>query len=103
MNAVEIEAAVSELVSQKPDGVHVDAEDLLGGDAIACAYAYADFPKHFGFFLPLAGISAIKEIKDNPVDVCAKGRLETLFELCTKMVAADKAKPALRTTKGKVK
>ena len=30
-------------------------------------------------------------------------RLEKLFELYTKMTAAAKAKPALRTTKGKVK
>ncbi len=38
-----------------------------------------DFPNHFGFFLPLAGISTIKEIKDNPIDVRATGRLNKLY------------------------
>ncbi|MDP2834792.1 MAG: class I SAM-dependent DNA methyltransferase, partial [Pseudomonadota bacterium] len=48
-----------------------------GGETIACAYP--DFPDHFGFFLPLAGISTITEIKDNPVDVRATGRLNKLY------------------------
>ncbi len=59
------------------DGQTLEAEDLAGGETIACAYA--DFPNHFGFFLPLAGISTIKEIKDNPVDVRATGRLNKLY------------------------
>ena len=59
------------------DGQTLAAEDLLGGETIHCAYA--DFPNHFGFFLPLAGISTIKEIKDNPVDVRATGRLNKLY------------------------
>lgn len=59
------------------DGVTLEAEDLLGGDTIASAYS--DFPNHFGFFLPLAGISTIKEIKDNPIDVRATGRLNKLY------------------------
>lgn len=59
------------------DGVTLEAEDLLGGDTIASAYP--DFPNHFGFFLPLAGISTIKEIKDNPIDVRATGRLNKLY------------------------
>ena len=42
------------------DGQTLEAEDLAGGETIACAYT--DFPNHFGFFLPLAGISTIKEI-----------------------------------------
>jgi hypothetical protein len=41
--------------------------------------SYTDFPNHFGFFLPLAGISTIKEIKDNPIDVRATGRLNKLY------------------------
>jgi hypothetical protein len=59
------------------DGQTFEAEDMAGGDLIACAYP--DFPNHFGFFLPLAGISTVKEIKDNPVDVRATGRLNKLY------------------------
>lgn len=59
------------------DGITLEAEDLITGEALSC-----DFPKfadHFGFFLPWAGISTIKEIKDNPVDVRATGRLNKLY------------------------
>ena len=59
------------------DGQTLEAEELAGGETAACAYA--DFPNHFGFFLPLAGISTIKEIKDNPIDVRATGRLNKLY------------------------
>ncbi|MFA7270930.1 MAG: DNA methyltransferase [Sterolibacterium sp.] len=59
------------------DGQTLEAEELVGGETIACAYP--DFPDHFGFFLPLAGISTIKEIKDNPIDVRATGRLNKLY------------------------
>jgi hypothetical protein len=59
------------------DGQTLEAEELIGGETINCAYA--DFPDHFGFFLPLAGISTIKEIKDNPIDVRATGRLNKLY------------------------
>ncbi len=59
------------------DGDTVEAEDLVGGDVIACAYA--DLPRHFATFLPLAGISTVKEIKNNPVDVKATGRLNRLY------------------------
>lgn len=59
------------------DGVSLEAEDLVSGEPIACAYS--DFAKHFGFFLPLAGISTVKEIKDNPFDVKATGKLNKLY------------------------
>ena len=59
------------------DGDDVEAEDLVLGDALACAYA--DLGRHFGFFLPLAGISTVKEIKNNPIDVKATGRLNRLY------------------------
>lgn len=59
------------------DGQTLEAEELVSGDTIAPAYA--DFPNHLGFFLPLAGITTIKEIKDNPVDVRATGRLNKLY------------------------
>ena len=59
------------------DGTTLEAEELATGEAIACDYP--QFPNHFGFFLPLAGISTIKEIKDNPIDVRATGRLNKLY------------------------
>ena len=59
------------------DGQTLEAEELVSGETITCAYP--DFPNHFGFFLPLAGISTIKEIKDNPIDVRATGRLNKLY------------------------
>ncbi len=49
------------------DGQTLEAEELITGETITCDYP--DFPNHFGFLLPLAGISTIKEIKDNPIDV----------------------------------
>jgi len=59
------------------DGQTLEAEELTSGETIACDYT--DFPNHFGFLLPLAGISTIKEIKDNPIDVRATGRLNKLY------------------------
>ena len=59
------------------DGQTLEAEELIGGETITCAYS--DFPNHFGFLLPLAGISTIKEIKDNPIDVRATSRLNKLY------------------------
>ncbi len=59
------------------DGQTLEAEALASGETIACAYA--NFADHFGFFLPLAGISTIQEIKDNPVDVRATWRLNKLY------------------------
>ncbi|GGB42520.1 hypothetical protein GCM10011505_24870 [Tistrella bauzanensis] len=59
------------------DGQTVAAEDLISGETIA-----PDYPKlaeHFAFFLPLAGISTVKEIRNNPVDVKATGRLNKLY------------------------
>lgn len=46
------------------DGQTLEAEELISGETIACDFE--DFPNHFGFLLLLAGISTIKEIKDNP-------------------------------------
>ena len=59
------------------DGQTLEAEELIGGETINCANT--DFPDHFGFFLPLASISTLKEIKDNPIDVRATGRLNKLY------------------------
>jgi hypothetical protein len=59
------------------DGEHLEAKELINQEMVACSFV--DFPNHFGFFLPLAGISTIKEIKDNPIDVRATGRLNKLY------------------------
>jgi hypothetical protein len=59
------------------DGQTLEAEELASGETIVSAFP--DFPNHFGLLLPLAGISTIKEIKDNPIDVRATGRLNKLY------------------------
>lgn len=59
------------------DGEEFQAEDLTTGEAIACNYK--DFPDHFGFFLPLAGISTIKQISENSFDIRATSRLNRLY------------------------
>ncbi len=59
------------------DGAMLEAEELVTGEPLACPYP--EFADHFAFFLPLAGISTIKQIKDNPVDIKATGRLNKLY------------------------
>ncbi len=59
------------------DGDTFEAEDLNNGEAVACNYA--DFPNHFGFFLPLAGISTVKQIRESSFDIRATGRLNKLY------------------------
>lgn len=59
------------------DGQTFEAEDLIGGDTVACAYP--DFPDSFGVFLPLAGISTVKQIKESAFDIKATGRLNRLY------------------------
>lgn len=64
------------------DGEWFEAEDLVTGETIACDFA--DFPNHFGFFLALAGISTVKEIRDSSIDIRATSRLNKLYvELLT--------------------
>jgi hypothetical protein len=59
------------------DGETIEAEDLVSGEPLSCNYA--ELANHFGFFLPLAGISTVEEIKDNPIDIRATGRLNKLY------------------------
>lgn len=59
------------------DGIYLEAEDLLSGETVACAYK--DFPDHFGFFLPLAGITTVKQIRNNAFDIRATSRLNRLY------------------------
>lgn len=59
------------------DGVDFEAEDLESGETVACAYN--DFPDHFGFFLALAGITSVKQIRESSFDIRATGRLNRLY------------------------
>jgi hypothetical protein len=59
------------------DGDEFQAEDLVSGEVVACRYP--DFAKHFGLFLPLAGISTVRQIANNPIDIKATGRLNKLY------------------------
>lgn len=59
------------------DGVDFEAEDLVTGETVACAFQ--DFPDHFGFFLPLAGISTVKQIRESSFDIRATSRLNRLY------------------------
>ena len=59
------------------DGMEFHAEDLNSGDVIVCDYA--DFPEHFGFFLPLAGITTVRQIRESAFDIKATGRLNRLY------------------------
>lgn len=59
------------------DGQDFQAEELTNGETVACDYA--DFPDHFGFFLSLAGISTVKQIRENSFDIKATSRLNRLY------------------------
>lgn len=59
------------------DGADLEAEDLTSGETVACAFR--DFPDHFGFFLPLAGISTVRQISENAFDIRATSRLNRLY------------------------
>ncbi|MEP6826657.1 MAG: type IIL restriction-modification enzyme MmeI, partial [Aestuariivirga sp.] len=60
------------------DGEMFEAEDVTSDDPpIACTYA--DFPNHFGFFLPLAGITTVKQLRESSFDIRATSRLNRLY------------------------
>ena len=59
------------------DGTDFEAEDIDNGETIACEFK--DFPDHFGFFLPLAGISTVKQIRESSFDIRATSRLNRLY------------------------
>lgn len=59
------------------DGETFEAEDLNTGETVACPYR--QFPDHFGFFLPLAGISTVKQIRESSFDIRATSRLNRLY------------------------
>lgn len=59
------------------DGEDLQAEDLINGESVACTYA--DFPNHFGAFLALAGITTVKQIRENSFDIRATSKLNKLY------------------------
>lgn len=59
------------------DGTDFEAEDLTTGETVACAYP--DFPDHFGFFLPLAGITTVKQVRESSFDIRATSRMNRLY------------------------
>lgn len=59
------------------DGTDFEAEDLTSGETVACDFK--DFPDHFGFFLPLAGITTVRQISENAFDIRATSRLNRLY------------------------
>jgi hypothetical protein len=72
------------------DGKSFEAENLADGETIVCNYP--DFHDHFGFFLPLAGITTVKQIRENAFDIKATGRLNRLYiELLKENPDWDKA------------
>ncbi|MGB3517358.1 MAG: type IIL restriction-modification enzyme MmeI [Elainellaceae cyanobacterium] len=93
------------------DGKTLEAENLVEGETVPCDYP--KFHGHFGFFLLLAGITTVRQIRENAFDIKATGRLnrlyiellkerlEKLFELYTKMTSqqASSKKPAKREPK----
>ncbi len=60
------------------DGDLFEAEDLTTDDApVSCNFT--DFPNHFGFFLPLAGITTVKQVRESSFDIRATSRLNRLY------------------------
>jgi hypothetical protein len=59
------------------DGEDFQAEDLASGEPVVCNFK--DFPDHFGFFLPLAGISTVQQVRENAFDIRATSRLNKLY------------------------
>ena len=59
------------------DGADFEAEELESGETVACAYR--DFPDHFGFFLTLAGITTVKQVRESSFDIRATSRLNRLY------------------------
>lgn len=59
------------------DGELLEAEELESGETVACKYE--EFPDHFGFFLPLAGITTVKQVRESSFDIRATSRLNRLY------------------------
>ena len=59
------------------DGIDIEAEDLNSGESLA--YFYEELEEKFGFFLPLANITVVREIRESSFDIQATGRLNKLY------------------------
>lgn len=59
------------------DGEEIQAEDLVHGESIACRYT--ELPDRFGAFLALAGITTVKQIRENSFDIRATRKLNDLY------------------------
>ncbi len=59
------------------DGKSFEAENVADGEIVACDYP--DFHNHFGFFLALAGITTVRQIRENAFDIKATSRLNRLY------------------------
>lgn len=59
------------------DGREFHAEDLVCGEIVVCDFS--EFHEHFGFFLPLAGITTVKQIRESAFDIKATGHLNRLY------------------------
>lgn len=59
------------------DGEDFETEDIETGETVACRFA--DFPDHFGLFLPLAGITTVKQVRESSFDIRATSRLNKLY------------------------
>ena len=59
------------------DGKTIEAENLVEGETLSCEFS--NLADHFGFFLTLAGITTVKEIRENAFDIKATSRLNRLY------------------------
>lgn len=59
------------------DGEEFQAENIISGETLVCEYK--DFHEYFSFFLELAGISTVKQIRESAFDIKATGRLNKLY------------------------
>lgn len=59
------------------DGLDFQAENIFSGETVACEYN--DFHNYFGFFLSLANIITVKQIRESAFDIKATSRLNKLY------------------------
>jgi len=59
------------------DGITLESERLIDGETLACEYNR--LPDRFTFFLPLAGISTVRQIDESAFDIRATSRLNRLY------------------------
>lgn len=64
------------------DGTDLAAEHLASGETLRCSYR--EMHRHFGFFLPAAGMTRYKAAEENEVDVKATGKLAKLYDALLK-------------------